>query len=110
MKLTLDSQLLMRDIRYEAWASNDMFCDLQVIVNKSRAKFRTMVWRIPIQIDDIEKISPISEHIKSMLRSHSIVFLGKEAPYCFLSHIERSYAELTFGCNLKQVVSPLTRL
>lgn len=81
-----------------------MFCQLQVIVNKSRAKFRSMVRKIPLQIDDVEKISPISEHIKSMLRSHSIVFLGKEAPYCYLSHIERSYAELTFGCNLKQVV------
>ncbi|KAG6430182.1 hypothetical protein SASPL_108244 [Salvia splendens] len=74
--------------------------ELTVIVNKSRAKFRAMVRRIPLQIDVIDKISSISENIKSVLRSHSNVFLGKEAPYCFLSQIERSYAELTFGCKL----------
>lgn len=65
-----------------------------------------MVHKIPLQIDDIDKISQISEDIKSMLRSNTNVFLEKEAPYCFLSLIERSYAELTLGCNLKQVVCP----
>ncbi|KAG8391870.1 hypothetical protein BUALT_Bualt01G0231900 [Buddleja alternifolia] len=74
---------------------------IKVIVNKSRASFRSIVKRIPLQIDDIDKISQISEDIKSMLRTNSNVFLEKEAPYCFLSQIERSYAELTLGCNLK---------
>ncbi|KAK6162276.1 hypothetical protein DH2020_002117 [Rehmannia glutinosa] len=31
------------------------------------------------------------------------LFSSQEAPYCFLSQIERSYAELTLGCNLKQM-------
>lgn len=73
-------------------------------MNKSRARFRSMVRKVPLQIDDIDKISLISGDIKFMLRSNSNVFLGKEAPYCFLSQIERSYAELTFGCNLNQMV------
>lgn len=75
-------------------------------MNKSRAKWRTMATKIPLQIDDIDKISQISEDIKNMLRSNSNVFLEKEAPYCFLSCIEKSYAVLTFGCNLKNVVYP----
>ncbi|KAI3990718.1 hypothetical protein MKX01_023018 [Papaver californicum] len=35
-----------------------------------------------------------------MIRSNAKIFLGKEAPYCFLSRIENSYAEMTIGCNL----------
>ncbi|PPS00875.1 hypothetical protein GOBAR_AA19776 [Gossypium barbadense] len=37
------------------------------------------------------------------LRSNSNIFLGKEAPYCFLSHIDSYYAELTIGCNLRRM-------
>lgn len=76
----------------------------QVIVNKSRAQWRASLTKIPIRIDDIEKIPNISEEISSMLRAHPKVFLEKDAPYCYLSRIE-SYAELTLGCNLKSMVS-----
>ena len=76
----------------------------QVIVNKSRAEWRAIVTKIPLQINDLDKIPQISNDIKSMLRSHSKVFLGKDAPYCFLSRIESSFAELTLGCNLKHMV------
>ncbi|GFS38803.1 mechanosensitive ion channel protein [Actinidia rufa] len=79
---------------------NSLFSS-QVIVNKSRAQWRAMVTKIPLQIDDLSKIPQISEDIKNMLRSNLKVFLEKEPPYCFLSRIERSYAELTLGCNLK---------
>jgi hypothetical protein len=77
-------------------------------VNKSRAQWRAMVTKIPLQVDDLEKIPLISNEVKSMLRSNSKVFLGKEAPYCFLSQIERSFAELTLGCNLKHMVKLYT--
>lgn len=73
-------------------------------MNKSRAGWRAMVTKIPLQIGDFDKIPQISDDIKTMLRSNSNVFLEKEAPYCFLSRIERSYAELTLGCNLKYTV------
>ncbi|XP_057495845.1 mechanosensitive ion channel protein 1, mitochondrial-like [Actinidia eriantha] len=79
---------------------NSLFSS-QVIVNKSRAQWRAMVTKIPLQIDDLSKIPQISEDIKNMLRLNLKVFLEKEPPYCFLSRIERSYAELTLGCNLK---------
>ncbi|XP_057780483.1 mechanosensitive ion channel protein 1, mitochondrial-like [Salvia miltiorrhiza] len=102
VEMGLTTTSLLTADKFPVVVPNSLFSS-QVIVNKSRAKFRSMVRQIPLQIDDIDKISLISEDIKSMLRSHSNVFLGKEAPYCFLSQIERSYAELTFGCNLKQV-------
>ena len=73
-------------------------------MNKSRAQWLAAVTKIPLQIEDLDKIPEISNDIKSMLQSNSKVFLGKEAPYCFLSHIESSYAELTVGCNLRHMV------
>ncbi|KAG5565887.1 hypothetical protein RHGRI_001713 [Rhododendron griersonianum] len=76
---------------------------IRVIVNKSRARWRAMVTRIPFRTEDVEKVPLISEGIKAMLRSNPKVFLEKEPPYCFLSRIEQSFAELTLGCNLKQM-------
>jgi hypothetical protein len=74
-------------------------------VNKSRAQWRAVVSKIPVIVDDVEKIPQISNDIKNMLKSNANIFLGKEAPYCYLSRIESSFAELTLGCNLKQMVS-----
>jgi len=76
-------------------------------VNKSRAEWRAFVSKIPLQLGSLENIPPISDKIKSMLRSYPKVFLGREAPYCYLSRIEVSYAELTLGCNLKHMVLSL---
>lgn len=81
---------------------NSLFSS-QVIINKSRAQWRAITKKIPFQVADFSTVSKISDDIKSMLRSHPKVFLGKEAPYCFLSQIESSYAELTIGCNLKRM-------
>lgn len=78
--------------------------NLQVIVNKSRAEYRAIISKVPLQIEDLNRIPKISDDIKSMLRSNVKVFLGKEAPYCYLSRIENSYAELTLGYNLKHMV------
>ncbi|XP_027334252.1 mechanosensitive ion channel protein 1, mitochondrial isoform X2 [Abrus precatorius] len=55
------------------------------------------------QTEDLTKIPEISNDVKSMLRSNAKVFLGKDVPYCFLSRIESSYAELTLGYNLKHM-------
>lgn len=73
-------------------------------MNKSRAKYRAMITKIPLEISDFDKIPGISEDIKSMLKSYTNVFIEEEVPYCFLSRIERSFAELTIGCNLKTMV------
>lgn len=77
----------------------------QVIFNKSRAQHHAMVSKIPIQIDDLAKIPQISNDIENMLRLNSNIFLKEDAPYCFLSRVESSFAELTFGCNLNHMVS-----
>ncbi|KAH7863498.1 hypothetical protein Vadar_018243 [Vaccinium darrowii] len=73
----------------------------KMIVNKSR--WHAMVTKVPLQIEDLGKIPQISEDIKGMLRSNPKVFLENKPPYCFLSRIERSYGELTLGCNLKHM-------
>lgn len=73
-------------------------------MNKSRAEYRAILSKIPLQIEDLSKIPQISNDVKSMLRSNAKVFLGKDIPYCYLSRIESSYAELTLGYNLKHMV------
>ncbi|XP_058086005.1 mechanosensitive ion channel protein 1, mitochondrial-like isoform X2 [Magnolia sinica] len=100
MGLTTTS--LLNSEKFPVIVPNSLFSS-QVIVNKSRAQWRAIVKKIPVLIDDLEKIPQVSEDIKCMLRSNTKVFLGKEAPYCFLSRIENSYAELTIGCNLKHM-------
>lgn len=82
---------------------------MQVIVNKSRAQWRASVMKVPLRIKDIEMIPPVSEEIKAMLRANPNIFLGKDAPYCYLSRLEVSFAELTIGCNLKAMVCFLSR-
>ncbi|XVF33279.1 hypothetical protein REPUB_Repub17cG0155200 [Reevesia pubescens] len=98
----LTSTTLLNAEKFPVLVPNSLFFS-QVIVNMSCAQWRAVVTKIPFQIEDLNKIPDISNDIKSMLQSNSKVFLGKEAPYCFLSHIESSYAELTVGCNLRHM-------
>lgn len=60
--------------------------------------------KIPIRIEDIEKVPSVSEEIKVMLRSNPNVSFDSDVPYCYLSRLESSYGELTIGCNLKNMV------
>jgi hypothetical protein len=73
-------------------------------VNKSRADYRAIITKIPLQVEDLSKIPQLSNDINNMLTSNGKVFLGKDVPYCFLSRIESSFAELTLGYNLKNMV------
>ncbi|CAA0820753.1 Mechanosensitive ion channel protein 1-mitochondrial [Striga hermonthica] len=102
VEMGLTTTSLLTAEKFPVVVPNSLFAS-QVIVNKSRAKWRFMLRKIPIRTEDIDKIPQISDDIKSMLKSNVNVFLDKEPPYCYLSHIERSYAELTLGCNLKQM-------
>ncbi|KAH0980258.1 hypothetical protein GBA52_007435 [Prunus armeniaca] len=102
VEMGLTTTSLLNAEKFPVIVPNSLFSS-QVIVNKSRAQWRAIVTKIPLQINDLDKIPQISNDIKGMLRSHSKVFLGKEAPYCFLSRPESSFAELTLGCNLKQM-------
>ncbi|TYI50752.1 hypothetical protein E1A91_D12G124500v1 [Gossypium mustelinum] len=102
VEMGLTSTTVLNSERFPVLVPNSLFSS-QVIVNKSRARWRAVVTKIPLQIEDLDKVPEISNEIKSMLKSNSKVFLGKEVPYCFLSHVEGSYAELTVGCNLRHM-------
>lgn len=102
MEMGLTTTSLLNPEEFPVIVPNSLFSS-QVIVNKSRAQWRASVTKIPIRINDVEKIPLISEEIKSMLQSNSKVFLEKDAPYCYLSRIETSFAELTLRCNLKSM-------
>ncbi|XP_042476951.1 mechanosensitive ion channel protein 1, mitochondrial-like [Macadamia integrifolia] len=102
VEMGLTTTSLLNAEKFPVIVPNSLFSS-QVIVNKSRAHWRAMVVKIPFRIDNLEEIPSISEDVKSMLRSNTKVFLGQEPPYCFLSQIENSYAELTIGCNLKHM-------
>ncbi|GKU88059.1 hypothetical protein SLEP1_g2368 [Rubroshorea leprosula] len=93
---------LLNAEKFPVLVPNSLFSS-QVIVNKSRAQWRAMVTKIPIHTEDLDIIPQISNDIKFMLGSNPKVFLEKEAPYCFLSRIESSYAELTIGYNLRHM-------
>ncbi|KAL1213586.1 Mechanosensitive ion channel protein 1 [Cardamine amara subsp. amara] len=100
VEMGLTTTSLLNAEKFPVLVPNSLFSS-QVIVNKSRAQWRAIASKIPLQIDDLDKIPEISNEIKETLRSNTKVFLGKEAPYCYLSRVEKSFAELTIGCNLK---------
>ncbi|KAF5946220.1 hypothetical protein HYC85_016448 [Camellia sinensis] len=102
VEMGLTTTSLLSAEKFPIIVPNSLFSS-QVIVNKSRARWRAMVKKIPLQTVDVSKIPLITEDIKSMLRSNPKVFLEKEPPYCYLSQIGRLYADLTLGCNLKQM-------
>ncbi|KAH7513085.1 hypothetical protein FEM48_Zijuj12G0159000 [Ziziphus jujuba var. spinosa] len=102
VEIGLITTSLLNAEKFPVIVPNSLFSS-QVIVNKSRAEWRAIVNKIPLQINDLDKVPQISDDINSMLRSHPKVFLGKDAPYCFLSRIGKSSAELTIGCNLKHM-------
>nr|CAD1844604.1 unnamed protein product [Ananas comosus var. bracteatus] len=100
VEVGLTTTSLINPEKFPVIVPNSLFSS-QVIVNKSRAQWRASVTKVPLRIKDIEKIPPVSEEIKAMLRANPNIFLGKDAPYCYLSRLEVSFAELTIGCNLK---------
>ncbi|KAF5733071.1 mechanosensitive ion channel protein 1 mitochondrial [Tripterygium wilfordii] len=99
VEMGFTTTLLLNPEKFPVLVPNSLFSS-QVIVNKSRAQWRAVVNKIPLHINDLDKIPQISGDVKSMLRSNSKVFTDKEAPYCFLSRVESSFAELTLGYNL----------
>ncbi|KAK6918345.1 Mechanosensitive ion channel MscS [Dillenia turbinata] len=98
----LTTTSLLNAEKFPVIVPNSMFSS-QVIVNKSRAQWHAWASKIPFCIDELDKIPLISDNIKSMMKSHKNVFLGKEIPYCFVSQIGSSYVELTLGCNFKHM-------
>ncbi|KAL8268366.1 hypothetical protein R6Q59_002164 [Mikania micrantha] len=102
IEMGLTTTSLLSAEKFPIVVPNSLFSS-QAIVNKSRAGWRAVVSKIPVQVDDIEKIPQISKEIENMMKSNANIFLEKEQPYCYLSRVERSFAELSLGCNLKQM-------
>ncbi|KAK7389914.1 hypothetical protein VNO78_25211 [Psophocarpus tetragonolobus] len=102
VEMGLTTTSLLSSEKFPVIVPNSFFSS-QVIVNKSRADYRAIITKIPLQTECLSKIPQISDDVKSMLNSNAKVFLGKDVPYCYLSRIESSYAELTLGYNLKQM-------
>ncbi|KAK8944861.1 hypothetical protein KSP39_PZI007668 [Platanthera zijinensis] len=102
IEMGLTTTSLMNPEKFPVIVPNSLFSS-QVIVNKSRARLLACRKNIPIRIDDLQKVLPVTKEIMSMLCSNPRVSIEKDAPYCFLSRIENSFLELTLGCNLKNM-------
>ncbi|KAJ0974444.1 hypothetical protein J5N97_016409 [Dioscorea zingiberensis] len=105
VEVGLTTTSLINSEKFPVIVPNSLFSS-QVIVNKSRAQWQSFLTKIPIRTDDIEVVPLISEAIVTMLKSNPKVNLENDAPYCFLSLIESSRAELTIGCNLVKMKKP----
>lgn len=102
VEMGLTTTSLINPEKFPVIVPNSLFSS-QVIINKSHAQCRASLRKIPVRIDDLEKIPLVSEEIKAMLRSNPNLFPGMDAPYCYISRIEDSFAELTLGCNLRNM-------
>lgn len=102
VEMGLTTTSLITPEKFPIIVPNSLFSS-QAIINKSRAQWRASLTKIPVRIDDLDKIPIISDDVKSMLRSNPNVYLEKDAPYCYLSKLEDLFAELTVGCNLKNM-------
>ncbi|KAK4268821.1 hypothetical protein QN277_022055 [Acacia crassicarpa] len=91
---------LMNGEKMEVIVPNSHFTK-QAIVIKSRAEWRGTISKIRVRIEAIDRIGKISQEMKSMLTANGNVLLGKRAPYCYLSRIGNSHAEVTLGYDLK---------
>ncbi|XP_028770437.1 mechanosensitive ion channel protein 1, mitochondrial-like [Neltuma alba] len=100
VEMGLTTTSLLNADKFPVVVPNSLFSS-QVIVNMSRAEYCAITSKIPLGIGDFSIIPRISDDIKSMLKTKEVVFLGKEAPYCYLSRIECSFAQLTIGYNIK---------
>ncbi|KAI5058553.1 hypothetical protein GOP47_0026723 [Adiantum capillus-veneris] len=76
------------------------FFSSQVIVNKSRATWRAFSVKIPVQLNDYEKIPQITQEIKNMLKSHPSVTFQNGVPLCYASRIAGNSLEIIISCNL----------
>jgi len=102
VEIGLTSTSLISPEKLPFTVPNSLFSS-QIIVNRSRAQSRVSVTKIPIRLEDIQKVPALSEEIRAMLRSNPKVILETDAPYCYLSKLENSYGELIIGCILQKM-------
>ncbi|KAL6899523.1 hypothetical protein ACP4OV_006181 [Aristida adscensionis] len=96
VEIGLTSTSLINPEKLPVVVPNSLFSS-QMIVNRSRALWHVSLVKLPVRLEDIEKIPTITEEIKTMLMSNPII----DVPYCYLSRLEMSHGELSIGCNIK---------
>jgi hypothetical protein len=70
---------------------------MQVIVNRSRATVRSYVIKIPIKIDDAEKILVFTREVSLMLKTNTLLILKAEGPSCYVSRVGKLYGEMVIS-------------
>ncbi|KAL6634919.1 hypothetical protein ACP70R_027590 [Stipagrostis hirtigluma subsp. patula] len=99
VEIGLTSTSLINPEKLPVVVPNSLFSS-QMIVNKSKALWRVSVVKLPVRLEDIEKIPAITEEIKATLMSNPKI----DAPYCYLSRLESSHGEVSIGCNIKSTL------
>lgn len=73
----------------------------EVIVNLTRAPWRVLSLKVPIGLQDFEKIEKITGEVRSLLNNHPKVYLGEDKPRCSVSRFGAAATELVIVCNIK---------
>lgn len=100
VEMGLHTTQLLNSDKFPIVVPNSFFSN-QVIINKSRARYRGYSFNLPVHIQDLEKIPGITSEIRQMLTSHPKVYLEKENPRCHVSQVGPSSLNIAVTCNLK---------
>ncbi|KAL3700123.1 hypothetical protein R1sor_018145 [Riccia sorocarpa] len=77
------------------------FFQSQVIVNKTRAPWRAFSMKIPIRLQDYQKVPVFTLEIQEMLNRHPQVHFGEDKPRCSIGQFTPSSIDIAISCNLK---------
>lgn len=99
VEMGLHTTQLLNSDKFPIVVPNSFFSN-QVIINKSRARYRAYSFNLPVHIQDLEKIPSISSEIRQMIESHPKVFLEKEKPRCYVSQVGSLSLNIAVTCNL----------
>ncbi|KAJ7546920.1 hypothetical protein O6H91_08G061200 [Diphasiastrum complanatum] len=100
IEIGLHSTKLLNADKFPVTVPNSFFSS-EVIVNKSRAKWRGLNAQFPIHLSSIEKLREITIEILENLQANPNVFLEQEPPRCYVSAIGPTHLEIVVSCNIK---------
>lgn len=100
VEMGLHTTQLLNSDKFPIVVPNSFFSN-QVIINKSRARYRGYSFNLPVHIQDLEKVPGITHEIRQMMLSHPRVYLENEKPRCHVSQVGPSSLNIAVTCNLK---------
>jgi MscS family membrane protein len=100
VEMGLHTTQLLNSDKFPIVVPNSFFSN-QVIINKSRARYRGYSFNLPVHIQDLEKVPGITHEIRQMILSHPRVYLENEKPRCHVSQVGPSSVNIAVTCNLK---------